>query len=62
MHDIGKCQTNQLLSVSALALGAGGPEFKSRRPDQFMFFFHPYIFVEAFVNFSEAGGGFLQTV
>jgi hypothetical protein len=39
MHNVGKCQTNQLRNVSALALGAGGLEFKSKRPDHSLLFF-----------------------
>ena len=31
------------------ALGAGGPEFKSRRPDQFMFFVSHHLETPAFV-------------
>src|SRR5229473_7293433 len=45
------------------ALGAGGPEFKSRRPDQFMFIvFHHLgtlvLLLGPSVSFSEAGGRF----
>jgi hypothetical protein len=39
MHNVGKCQTNQLRNVSALALGAGGLEFKSKRPTTHSLFF-----------------------
>ena len=31
------------------ALGAGGPEFKSRRPDQFMFFVSHHLETPAFL-------------
>ena len=31
------------------ALGAGGPEFKSRRPDQFMFFVSQHLETPAFL-------------
>jgi hypothetical protein len=31
------------------ALGAGGPEFKSRRPDQFMFFLSHHLETPAFL-------------
>jgi hypothetical protein len=33
---------------STPALGAGGPEFKSRRPDQFMFFVSHHLETPAF--------------
>src|SRR5712691_5372347 len=32
------------------ALGAGGPEFKSRRPDQFMFFVFCHLEIVAFCH------------
>ena len=47
------------------ALGAGGPEFKSPRPI-YVFCFPALrdicIFIEALVNFSQAGGRFLQII
>jgi hypothetical protein len=52
---------------SPAGLGAGGPEFKSRPPDQIYFVCspllrEPYIFVTVLVDFSQAGGRFLQII
>jgi hypothetical protein len=56
-----------LPSDSPAGLGAGGPQFKSRRPDHFMFFVFHHLedhcfLATALVNFLEAGGRFLQAI
>jgi hypothetical protein len=63
----GKAENGGFVLDGPPALGAGGPEFKSRRPDQFMFIVFHHLEIHCFlstalVNFSEAGGRFLQAI